>query len=194
MASWTQYPHFKLSSVKKFKTSWFQLICVGMNIKIYQIPQILQDQQDPIRMDQILFVLQYVQVELAQEKLEQLQNRSSYASEVCTINWKARAKAVKNIPSVNSKTGEKVLLQNSIQKSMGIEKTTGFPLKTRPLLVTRYMAQFITRTVFIKNFVNNERLLLRLLCFQLYIAISLGCECGNRIDGVFCCCRGYRTT
>ncbi len=51
---------------------------------------------------------------------------------------KARAEAVKNIPSVNSKTGEKVIFQNSIQKSMGIEKTTGFPLKTRPLLVTRY--------------------------------------------------------
>ncbi len=44
-------------------------------------------------------------------------------------HWKVRAEAVKNIFSVNSKTGEKVLFQNSIQKSMGIEKTTGFPLK-----------------------------------------------------------------
>ncbi len=40
------------------------------------------------------------------------------------------SEAVKNIPSVYSKTGEKVLFQNSIQKSMGIEKTTGCPLKT----------------------------------------------------------------
>ncbi len=51
---------------------------------------------------------------------------------------KARAKVVRNISSVYSKTGEKVLFPNSIQKSMGIEKTTGFPLKTRPLLVTHY--------------------------------------------------------
>ncbi len=81
--------------------------------------------------------LEYVQVELSARKTwitlerKQLHIRGLHY-------WKARAEAVKNIPSVNSKTGEKVLFQNSIQKSMGIEKTTGFPLKTRPLLVTRY--------------------------------------------------------
>ncbi len=45
---------------------------------------------------------------------------------------KSRAEAVKNIPSVNSKTGGKVLFQNSIQKSMGIRITTAFLLYTRP--------------------------------------------------------------
>ncbi len=46
-------------------------------------------------------------------------------------HWKAVGKRLKNISSVYSQTGEKVLFQNSIQKFMGIEKTTGFPLKTR---------------------------------------------------------------
>ena len=36
-----------------------------------------------------------------------------------------------------SKTGGKVLFQNSIQKSMGIDKTTAFPLYTRLDFVTR---------------------------------------------------------
>ncbi len=46
--------------------------------------------------------------------------------------WKTRAEAVKNITSVNSKTGEKVLFQNSIQKSMGIEKNHRFPTQNAP--------------------------------------------------------------
>ncbi len=47
-------------------------------------------------------------------------------------HWKARVETVKNITLVYSKTGEKVLFQNSIQKSIGIEKTTGFPAQNMP--------------------------------------------------------------
>ncbi len=52
-------------------------------------------------------------------------------------HWKARTEAVKNIPSVNSKTGVKVLFQHSI---MGIKKSTAIPLYTRPNFVTWFGA------------------------------------------------------
>ncbi len=82
-------------------------------------------------------IQRYVQVELASWKTWITLERKHLLIRGLHY-WKARAEAVKNIPSVYSKTGEKVLFQNSIQKSMGIEKTAGFPLKTRPLLVPRY--------------------------------------------------------
>ena len=86
---------------------------------------------------------------------------------------KARTEAVKIFPQFTPKP----------QKSaIPIEKTTTqvSPQKTR---------RFNHWTVFVKNFVN-EWLLLRLLRFQHCIVISLGCECGNRIDGVSCSWEG----
>ncbi len=52
-----------------------------------------------------------------------------------------------------------MLFQISIQKSMGIGKKTGFPFKTQ----SRGTAPLITQTIFIKNIVNDEQLLLTLL-------------------------------
>ncbi len=81
-----------------------------------------------------------------QEKLEYLQNGSSYASRGLH-HWKSCAEAVTNISSVNSKTGGKVLFQYSIQKSMGIKITTA-SLST-PIICVLYScySEMVTRSI-----------------------------------------------
>ncbi len=66
---------------------------------------------------------------------------NNFWTEVATLlglyHSKARAEAVQKIPFKNFWVGEKVQFQNSIEKSMGINKTTRFPRYTRRDLVTR---------------------------------------------------------